>query len=64
METTIGKCSLCGGNVTGWTGAWFGINPPPAARCKACGAFDASSVITMTNSPTIIKEIKEGKGDE
>lgn len=33
----IGKCSLCGGEVVGDDGAWFG-KPPPPSYCLGCGA--------------------------
>lgn len=47
MEQRIGTCSLCGGSVVGWNGAWYGVNPPPAPRCTKCGAFTRSDVIEM-----------------
>lgn len=42
MYTVIGSCSLCGGNVLGFTGPWFGTNPP-SAYCSKCGAVEARS---------------------
>jgi hypothetical protein len=47
--TRVGTCSLCGGDVMGYRGAWFGINPPPADSCSRCGAVAAgqSDVIPM-----------------
>ena len=33
----IGSCSLCGGPVEIFTGAWYGTNPPKA-ECKRCYA--------------------------
>lgn len=32
----IGKCSLCGGTVFGFVGAYFG--KPPPSHCVSCGA--------------------------
>jgi len=47
-EIRIGSCSLCGGDVVGWVGAWFSTNPPPPAKCSNCGAGRAADVIHMT----------------
>lgn len=47
METRIGSCSKCGGDVVGWTGAWFSVNPPPPPHCTGCGAKIANDVIEM-----------------
>lgn len=41
METRIGTCSLCGGDVFGHTGAWWGVVPPPPPKCRKCGAVSA-----------------------
>jgi len=38
MNQIIGTCSLCGGVVTKYFGAWGGINPP--ASCQRCGAIE------------------------
>lgn len=40
-EQTIGTCSICGGSVVGWVGAWHAVIPPPPARCASCGATEA-----------------------
>ena len=29
METRIGTCGSCGGDVMAWTGAWYGVQAPP-----------------------------------
>jgi hypothetical protein len=42
MYTVIGSCSLCGGNVMGFTGPWFGVIPP-RAYCANCGATEATN---------------------
>lgn len=34
---TIGRCSICGGDVTVFSGAWGSIIPP-VPRCTHCGA--------------------------
>lgn len=43
----IGTCSLCGGEVYAFHGAYFGV--PPPAKCQSCGAVrdDCPSVIPM-----------------
>lgn len=50
-ETRIGTCSLCGGDVMGWTGGWWSIKPPPPDRCSSCGAVRAGEVIDMVRAP-------------
>lgn len=40
MEQEIGECSICGGKVVGHSGPWWGITPPPPARCTSCGAVE------------------------
>lgn len=47
MEQRVGTCSICGGDVMGHRGAWYGINPPPPDRCRNCGAVARSDVIKM-----------------
>lgn len=50
MNEKIGVCSLCGGNVYGHVGPWWGVVPPPPARCTRCGAYPvghAERVIPM-----------------
>lgn len=46
-EQRIGTCSLCGGDVRGYVGAWWGITPPPPAKCVSCNAVVATDVIPM-----------------
>lgn len=46
-EQRIGSCSLCGGDVIGWYGAWFSVLPPPPPKCSSCGAGTAEDVIKM-----------------
>lgn len=46
----VGQCSLCGGDVVGWRGAWFAIIPPPPDQCSSCGARRAGEVIEMVPS--------------
>ena len=52
MQTRIGTCSLCGGDVMGYTGAWWSTLPPPP-ECASCGAVPAwaSDVIPMVPRP-------------
>ena len=47
MNQRVGSCSLCGGDVMGYRGAWYGITPSPPDRCSGCGAVAASDVIQM-----------------
>ncbi len=48
-QARVGTCSLCGGDVIGHRGAWWGTLPPPADSCSTCGAVraDAADVIPM-----------------
>ena len=39
--TRVGTCSVCGGDVYGHRGPWFGVNLPPNDECKQCGAVGA-----------------------
>lgn len=48
MDQRIGACSLCGGDVVGFRGAWMATVPPPPDRCTSCGARRAEDVIPMT----------------
>lgn len=50
MDSRIGTCSLCGGDVMAWTGAWWSVNPPPSARCVKCNAVQSKDIIQMTRS--------------
>ncbi len=50
-EIIIGKCSICSGIVTLPT-MWHGI-VPPSARCKSCGACEASRDYHMDSLPVI-----------
>lgn len=45
MYQEIGTCSLCGGSVVGFSGAWFGVIPPPPARCTFCGAVQQTGPV-------------------
>ncbi len=51
MEQRVGSCSLCGGAVYGYRGAWMSVSPPPPDRCTSCYAVSISDVIPMTPSP-------------
>lgn len=46
-EQRIGVCSICGGEVVGYRGAWMATIPPPPDRCTSCGAVRAADVIEM-----------------
>lgn len=53
-KQVIGSCSICGGNVVAYTGAWMSILPPPLPTCTHCGAVNARSelpVIPMVPRP-------------
>lgn len=43
----VGTCSICGGDVVGFRGAWHGTIPPHPDRCVACGAVRSEDVIKM-----------------
>ena len=47
MNQLVGTCSLCGGSVYGFRGAWLSVDPPPPDKCSGCGAVAASDVIKM-----------------
>ena len=47
MQQHVGTCSLCGGKVVGYRGAWHSILPPPPDTCTQCGAVRAEDVIEM-----------------
>ena len=53
MQHRVGKCSICGGDVMGYRGAWSSILPPPPDECTMCGAIAASQsdVIPMVPRP-------------
>jgi len=51
MRQRIGTCSLCGGDVMGYRGAWYSVLPPPPDECTSCGAVVASDVIEMALAP-------------
>ena len=44
----VGVCSICGGDVYAYQGAWLSIDPPPPPTCSLCGAQDRGPVIEMT----------------
>ena len=64
MEQRVGTCSICLGDVWGFRGAWYGINPPPPDKCRGCGAVAASDVIPMAKPKTKAKawEIGDPQG--
>jgi hypothetical protein len=54
-RTVLGRCSLCGGLVSIFNGAWYGTQPP-TARCEQCGSGPAPMmmpVIPMVPRPSI-----------
>lgn len=59
METRIGTCSLCGGDVIAWTGGWLSVCPPDPPRCSRCGARLGSDVIRMVPTPVPIVSRKD-----
>ena len=53
MQQRVGTCSLCGGDVMGYRGAWFSIDPPPPDECASCGARRVDDVIDMRQIPNL-----------
>lgn len=51
--TRVGTCSVCGGDVYGHRGPWFGVVPPSNDECKQCGAVGAwqSDIVPMQPNP-------------
>lgn len=49
----VGTCSICGGVVVGFRGAWHATIPPYPDRCITCGAVRSEDVIKMTPVPTM-----------
>lgn len=47
MKRTIGRCSICGGEVQAHVGVWMSIQPPPPPACTQCGAQTADSVLPV-----------------
>ena len=65
-EHRVGTCSLCGGDVVGFRGAWMSILPPPPDRCSRCGAVARGDVIEMVkagNWPTVSTKITGDTND-
>ena len=52
-DQRVGTCSICGGTVVGFRGAWHGTIPPHPDRCITCGAVRSEDVIKMTPVPTL-----------
>lgn len=55
MQQRVGTCSLCGGDVVGYRGAWCSILPPPPDQCTLCGAIAAycdGATSSTTEVPT------------
>ena len=51
MDIRVGTCSICGGDVFGFRGAWASTSPPPPDRCRNCGAIARKDVIEMWDPP-------------
>ncbi len=47
MNQRVGTCSICGGDVVGFRGAWWSILPPPPDVCSQCGGRSKSDVVEM-----------------
>ena len=47
MRRRIGTCSICGGDVMGYRGAFQSVNLPPPDTCTQCGAMRRIDVIEM-----------------
>jgi hypothetical protein len=58
MTQRVGICSICGGDVVGYRGAWMAVIPPPPDQCSNCGATRKENVIEMVHLP--IKNEKIG----
>ncbi len=65
MRKRIGSCSICGGDVMAYTGAWFSVNPPPPPECSKCGATTSDDVIDMTplKQRSLLKSRREISND-
>ena len=72
----IGRCSNCGGVVSVYQGAWYGINPPQPT-CESCGAVAntiPNKIIDMTppripthiqgKIGTLLDNFKKGQEDK
>lgn len=46
----LGACSICGGDVMGYT-LWIGDGSPPPTKCVRCGARPKGDVIDMVPAP-------------
>ena len=57
MDTRIGTCSLCGGDVYGYTGPWWGTVPPPPPTCRNCGSIPKWADDTIDMSPRKLPKI-------
>lgn len=53
MQQRVGTCSLCGGDVMGYRGAWFSVSAPPEDTCASCGAVRNDDVIKMHKRRTL-----------
>ena len=63
MRQRIGTCSLCGGDVMGYRGAWHSVLPPPPDKCASCGAVAAGQSDVIEMVPTkqlVIPDITSG----
>ena len=45
MDSILGACSICGGDVV-VPGIWYGVMPP-TPTCSSCGAMKARPVVSM-----------------
>ena len=59
MEQRVGTCSLCGGDVMGFRGAWMSVLPPPPDTCSSCGAVSHDDVIEMKRPPGTTTDVKQ-----
>ena len=63
METVIGTCSICGGQVTSWHGPWMGVTPPPGPTCRNCGAVKKGSRPVIEMEPSTLRPSGRGYWD-
>jgi tRNA(Ile2) C34 agmatinyltransferase TiaS len=58
VSEVVGKCSICGGDVRGQTGMFYG--KPPPFYCPSCGATNEDrpdKVIRMRKSSEDFREL-------
>lgn len=59
MNKTIGRCSICNGDVTIHEGPWGGIYPP-VPQCSKCGATEDRDLPVIKMRPMADIDPKDG----